>query len=208
MDVVIEVRDARIPLATSHPQVDFSTLWLLIMSAYSWIQHVLQILNSDLKLLNIFLSVEQLNSWIGNRKRLLVLNREDMISSAERNAWATYFARQGAKVVFSNGQLGMVSRSNLWFCFCLESIGRTIKFVLFLQGALKLGRLAKSMAVGVNAKRRTKGLLPRAVWFLHFLNSILRLFVLLLELDIMIILFSINWPPWFPFLFFYFFIFW
>ncbi|PIA50202.1 hypothetical protein AQUCO_01300737v1 [Aquilegia coerulea] len=98
MDVVIEVRDARIPLATSHPQLD---------------------------------------SWIGNKKKILVLNREDMISTAERNAWATYFARQGTKAVFSNGQLGM--------------------------GALKLGRIAKSVAVGVNAKRRAKGLLPRPV---------------------------------------------
>lgn len=98
MDVVIEVRDARIPMATSHPQMD---------------------------------------SWIGNRKRIIVLNREDMISSADRNAWASYFSRQGIKAVFANGQLGM--------------------------GTMKLGRLAKSLASGVNAKRRAKGLLPRPV---------------------------------------------
>lgn len=30
---------------------------------------------------------------------------------------------------------------------------------------MKLGRLAKSLAVGVNVKRRAKGLLPRAVGF-------------------------------------------
>nr|XP_009414621.1 PREDICTED: DAR GTPase 3, chloroplastic [Musa acuminata subsp. malaccensis] len=98
MDVVIEVRDARIPMATSHPQMD---------------------------------------SWLGTRKKILVLNREDMISAADRNAWATFFARQGIKVVFSNGQLGM--------------------------GTMKLGRLAKSLAVSVNTKRRAKGLLPRPV---------------------------------------------
>ncbi|KAI4349513.1 hypothetical protein L6164_010094 [Bauhinia variegata] len=98
MDVVIEVRDARIPMSTSHPQMDL---------------------------------------WLGNRKRILVLNREDMISVADRNAWATYFARQGTKVVFSNGQLGM--------------------------GTMKLGRLAKSLAADVNVKRRAKGLLPRPV---------------------------------------------
>lgn len=46
--------------------------------------------------------------WLGNRKRILVLNREDMISTADRNAWANYFSNQGLKVVFSNGQLGMV----------------------------------------------------------------------------------------------------
>lgn len=46
--------------------------------------------------------------WLGNRRRILVLNREDMISTADKNEWATFFARQGVKVVFSNGQLGMV----------------------------------------------------------------------------------------------------
>ncbi|XP_057461887.1 DAR GTPase 3, chloroplastic-like [Actinidia eriantha] len=98
MDVVIEVRDARIPLSTSHPQMDL---------------------------------------WLGNRKRILVLNREDMISTEDRNAWATYFASQGVKVVFSNGKLGM--------------------------GTLKLNRLAKALAAGVNVKRKSKGLLPRPV---------------------------------------------
>lgn len=49
-----------------------------------------------------------MDSWLGNRKRLIVLNRDDMISKADRNAWATYYARQGTKVVFSNGKLGMV----------------------------------------------------------------------------------------------------
>lgn len=98
MDVVIEVRDARIPMSTSHPQMD---------------------------------------SWLGNRKRILVLNREDMISTSDRNAWATYYAKQGTKVIFSNGQLGM--------------------------GTMKLSRLAKVLAVDVNIKRRAKGLLPRAV---------------------------------------------
>ncbi|CAJ2633137.1 DAR GTPase 3, chloroplastic [Trifolium pratense] len=98
MDVVIEVRDGRIPMSTSHPQMDL---------------------------------------WLGNRKRILVLNREDMISTADRNAWAEYFTRRGIKVVFSNGQLGM--------------------------GAMKLGRLAKELAADVNVKRRAKGLLPRPV---------------------------------------------
>lgn len=98
MDVVIEVRDARIPMSTSHPQMD---------------------------------------SWLGNRKRIIVLNRDDMISTADRNAWATHYARQGTKVVFSNGKLGM--------------------------GTLKLTRLAKELAGDVNIKRKSKGLLPRPV---------------------------------------------
>ncbi|KAI3700017.1 hypothetical protein L2E82_44630 [Cichorium intybus] len=79
----------------------------------------------------------QMDWWLGNRKRILVLKREDIISAADRNAWADYYGRQGIKVVFSNGQLGM--------------------------GTMKLGRLAKSVAAGVNMKRRARGLLPRAV---------------------------------------------
>ncbi|PKI53207.1 hypothetical protein CRG98_026408 [Punica granatum] len=75
--------------------------------------------------------------WLGNRKRILVLNREDMISTADRNAWANYFSKQGVKVVFSNGQLGM--------------------------GTMKLVCLAKTLAAGVNVKRRARGLLPRPV---------------------------------------------
>ncbi|GAB2241170.1 hypothetical protein Droror1_Dr00017945 [Drosera rotundifolia] len=98
MDVVIEVRDARIPLSTSHPQMDF---------------------------------------WLGNRRRILVLNREDMISAADRNEWASYFAKQGIKIIFSNGQLGM--------------------------GSTRLSRLARELAADVNVKRRSKGLLPRPV---------------------------------------------
>ncbi|CAN1729134.1 DAR GTPase 3, chloroplastic [Linum perenne] len=98
MDVVIEVRDARIPLSTTHPQMD---------------------------------------AWIGNRKRILVLNREDMISKADRNAWACYFSRQGIKVIFSNGKLGM--------------------------GSTRLARLAMDMAANVNVKRKARGLLPRPV---------------------------------------------
>ncbi|KAI3889191.1 hypothetical protein MKX03_024645, partial [Papaver bracteatum] len=80
--------------------------------------------------------IKGMEALIGNRKRILVLNREDMISISDRNAWAHYFANQGTKVLFANGKLGM--------------------------GAIKLGRLKKSMAVGVNVKRKSKGLLPRA----------------------------------------------
>lgn len=57
---------------------------------------------------------EQMDSWLGNRKRIIVLNREDMISTDDRNAWANYYARQGTKVVFSNGQLGMVFESTFF----------------------------------------------------------------------------------------------
>jgi hypothetical protein len=63
---------------------------------------------------------DQMDSWLGNRKRIIVLNREDMISTEDRNAWATYFANQGTKVVFSNGQLGMVR----WPCVVWKLTGQ------------------------------------------------------------------------------------
>lgn len=66
----------------------------------------LVLLNRSFNMTSVF--VDQMDSWLGNRKRILVLNREDMISTADRNAWSNYFSRQGIKVVFANGQLGMV----------------------------------------------------------------------------------------------------
>jgi ribosome biogenesis GTPase A len=51
---------------------------------------------------------DQMDLWLGNRRRIIVMNREDMVSAEDRNAWATYFSSQGIKVVYSNGQLGMV----------------------------------------------------------------------------------------------------
>lgn len=98
MDVIIEVRDARIPLATSHPEMD---------------------------------------TWIRDKTKVVVLNRVDMISSPEKNAWANYFAFQGITTLFTDGRHG--------------------------AGIQKLGRTVKSVAKVINEKRRAKGLLPRAV---------------------------------------------
>lgn len=85
MDVVIEVRDARIPLATAHPEID---------------------------------------DWMGEHKqKILVLNREDMVSAADRAAWGEYFAKQGVSVLYTNGQRG--------------------------SGTMKLARMAKSAATGL-----------------------------------------------------------
>jgi len=64
--------------------------------------------------------------WLGNKKRILVLNREDMISTADRNAWAEYFTRHGTKVVFSNGQLGMVGIQTGSFLLHLSMFSRSL----------------------------------------------------------------------------------
>lgn len=67
--------------------------------------------------------------WLGNRKRIVVLNREDMISTADRNAWASYYAKQGTKVVLSNGQLGMVFESIVCVLFKVFFLNRSIVFM-------------------------------------------------------------------------------
>ena len=56
VDVVLEVRDARIPLTTHHPQV---------------------------------------KHWIGDKAKVLVLNRVDMITSDARQEWQAWFKTQG-----------------------------------------------------------------------------------------------------------------
>ncbi|CAI5956690.1 unnamed protein product [Closterium sp. NIES-64] len=100
VDVVIEVRDARIPLATTHPQLD---------------------------------------EWIGGKPKVLVLNREDMVTAGDRKAWAEYFGGQQdvAGFCFTDGQHG--------------------------SGILKLTRQAMSVSKAINTRRRDKGLRPRAV---------------------------------------------
>lgn len=78
----------------------------------------LVLLNRFFNMTSVF--VDQMDSWLGNRKRILVLNREDMISTADRNAWSNYFSRQGIKAVFANGQLGMVFgplSGSIYLCF-------------------------------------------------------------------------------------------
>jgi hypothetical protein len=73
-----------------------------------------------------------MDSWLGNKKRILVLNREDMITTADRNAWASYFASQGTKVIFSNGQLGMVPKQEI--LFQLSLVWKSNRMYLFLCG--------------------------------------------------------------------------
>lgn len=59
VDVVLEVRDARIPISTSHPEI---------------------------------------SSWIGEKPRLLLLNRKDMVSKADMDNWSHYFAQRNQEV--------------------------------------------------------------------------------------------------------------
>ncbi|MEM1238661.1 MAG: ribosome biogenesis GTPase YlqF [Cyanobacteria bacterium P01_H01_bin.26] len=98
VDVVLEIRDARIPLATDHPDVD---------------------------------------SWIGKKARVLVLNRVDMISAEARQAWQNWFKAQGQTVYFTNAKQG--------------------------KGVQTLLRAAQAAGKAMNARRKSRGMKPRPV---------------------------------------------
>jgi hypothetical protein len=72
VDVVLEVRDARIPLSTCHPQVP---------------------------------------QWVGNKPRLVVFNREDMVSREDLAAWQQHLEATGQRVYWTNGKEGKGTHS-------------------------------------------------------------------------------------------------
>lgn len=98
VDVVLEVRDARIPLATHHPQID---------------------------------------EWVGDKARILVLNRLDMISPQVRSLWVDWFKHQGQVPYFTNAKQG--------------------------QGVVAIAKAAQAAGVKLNQRRRDRGMLPRPV---------------------------------------------
>jgi ribosome biogenesis GTPase A len=98
VDVVLEVRDARIPFATYHPL---------------------------------------LAQWIGNKHKLLVLNRVDMIPPAVREQWTEWFKSQGERTFFANAREG--------------------------KGVVAISKAAQSVGVAINQKRQERGMLPRPV---------------------------------------------
>jgi ribosome biogenesis GTPase A len=98
VDVVLEVLDARIPLASHHPQV---------------------------------------NDWIGNKPRLLVINRLDMIPESVYQQWVNWYKSQGVTPFFTNAKQG-------------ERVKAIVK------AAQKIGE-------EINEKRANRGMLPRPV---------------------------------------------
>ncbi|MDH6102617.1 ribosome biogenesis GTPase YlqF [Chrysosporum ovalisporum ANA283AFssAo] len=98
VDVVLEVRDARIPLSTHHPQID---------------------------------------EWVGNKTRILVLNRLDMIPPPVRSLWVDWFKHQDQVAYFTNAQKG--------------------------QGVVAIAKAAQAAGVKLNQRRHERGMLPRPV---------------------------------------------
>ncbi|MEB3313405.1 MAG: ribosome biogenesis GTPase YlqF [Cyanobacteriota bacterium] len=98
VDVVLDVRDARIPLSTCHPRLD---------------------------------------QWVGDRGRVLVLNRVDMISPAARQRWERWFRQQGQVPWFTNAQQG--------------------------QGVKAIAQAAQLAGQAVNQRRQARGMKPRPI---------------------------------------------
>jgi ribosome biogenesis GTPase A len=98
VDVVLEVRDARIPLATHHPQVE---------------------------------------TWVGNKMHLLILNRVDMISPEVRQSWTQWFKTQQRSIYFADSHQG--------------------------AGVATIMKAAQTAGVAINQRRSDRGMLPRAV---------------------------------------------
>jgi ribosome biogenesis GTPase A len=98
VDVVLEVRDARIPYATHHPQLE---------------------------------------QWIGNKGRVLVLNRMDMIPPRVKDRWTEWFQEQGQEPYFTDAQHGKA----------IDAVSKAVQ----VAGAQ------------VNARRRDRGMLPRPI---------------------------------------------
>ncbi|MBD2313910.1 ribosome biogenesis GTPase YlqF [Desertifilum sp. FACHB-1129] len=98
VDVVLEVRDARIPLATEHPQV---------------------------------------KQWVGEKGRVLTLNRLDTIPPAVQQRWTEWFESMGEPVYFTNAKLG--------------------------KGISGVTQAAQRAGEAMNQRRRDRGMLPRPV---------------------------------------------
>jgi ribosome biogenesis GTPase A len=79
----------------------------------------------------------QVAQWVGAKPSLLVLNRMDMVSAADRRAWAAHYSTTGTRAFWTDGKHG--------------------------AGVHKLKAELGAVSRGVNAKRARRGLRPRPV---------------------------------------------
>ncbi|NEO84390.1 MAG: ribosome biogenesis GTPase YlqF [Spirulina sp. SIO3F2] len=98
VDVVFEVLDARIPIASQHPNV---------------------------------------RDWLGEKPRVLVVNRMDMIPDELRSPWQAWFAQQGEYAHWTNAKNG--------------------------KGLKPILKAAQAVGEKVNERRKNRGMRPRAV---------------------------------------------
>lgn len=98
VDLVLEVCDARILLASRHPSLE---------------------------------------RWVGNKPRVLVVNRRDMVPPAARSSWQRWLQQQGEAPIWCDGRGGGGSKA-------------------LLQAAVEAG-------AALNTRRQQRGLRPRPV---------------------------------------------
>jgi len=98
VDVVLEIRDARIPLSTNHPQLD---------------------------------------GWLGDKSRVLVLNRRDAIPDMVRHGWDAWFRDRDIVPLFTDAKQG--------------------------TGVGELARAAEAAGRKLNDRRKQRGMQPRPV---------------------------------------------
>lgn len=98
VDVVLEVRDARIPLASHHPHV---------------------------------------SKWIGEKPRILILNRVDMISDSVRQEWFDWFKQNNENPFFTDAKKG--------------------------TGVKLISKMSQTTGQEVNKRRQSRGMLARPV---------------------------------------------
>lgn len=98
VDVVLEILDARIPLASHHPQID---------------------------------------RWIGDKPKIVVLNRMDMIPESTRQGWFKWFQSQEEQPHFTNAKQG--------------------------KGVKEVKSTAQKTGKAMNQRRHDRGMRPRPV---------------------------------------------
>lgn len=98
VDVVLEVIDARIPIASQHPDVPV---------------------------------------WIGDKPKLIILNRVDMINETVQNQWLDWFRAQDQAVYYANAKKG--------------------------TGVKAISKAAQQAGKAVNEKRLRRGMQPRPI---------------------------------------------
>lgn len=79
----------------------------------------------------------QVPGWIGEKPKMLILNRMDMVPEGVRQSWLDHFKDQGEQAYLTNARQG--------------------------KGVKAIVRHAKKLSDKVNAKRKRKGMLPRPV---------------------------------------------
>ena len=79
----------------------------------------------------------QIDSWIGDKPRITVLNREDMISEAAKQSWLRWFESQEIQPYFTNAKQG--------------------------RGIKPIKSAAQKAGVTMNQRRRDRGMRPRPV---------------------------------------------